>query len=119
MIAIVVNVINKPVRFLLKKLIKCRLVSGIVLRLLIRVAEHKKEFKRPGSGKFKKEWVMHQYGRWVDTADDAVDTAIDFIVSALNNKKSSLTSSVKNETEDYIDNQVDKFLNNADNEKDD
>lgn len=106
-LGIVIWIINKPIRKWLKKLVCCKAVSNLVLKILIFVAEHKRAFKPPGSGPQKKEWVKQQYDKWVDTADDAVDNAIDFIVAALNSRKSTYKSTAKTQlskaTKDVFD----------------
>lgn len=88
-LAIVIWIINKPIRRGLKKIVCSKAVSKVVLKILIFTAEHKRAFKPPGSGPQKKEWVKQKYDRWVTTADDAVDSAIDFIVAALNTRKTT------------------------------
>lgn len=107
LLGIVIWLINKPIRRWLKKLIYCKTVNTIVLRILIFVAEHKRAFKPSGSGPQKKEWVMRQYNKWVAIADEAVDATIDFIVDALNSRKSTYKSTAKTQlskaTKDVFD----------------
>lgn len=111
LLGIVIWLINKPIRRWLKKLIYCKTVNTIVLRILIFAAEHKRAFKPPGSGPQKKEWVMHQYNKWVATADEAVDNAIDFIVAALNSRKATHKNEAKTQLSGVTKDVFDKAFN--------
>lgn len=109
-LGIVVNFINKPVRALLKKIVRTKCIARLVLRILVAVAEHKKKFRPPGSGPQKKEWVKQQYDKWIDSCDETIDGTIDCIVAALNVKKASVKSDIQDSVEDFVDTQTDKLL---------
>lgn len=113
LLGIIIWVINKPIRKWLKRLICCKAVSNTVLKILIFVAEHKRAFKPPGSGPQKKEWVKQKYDKWVTTADEAVDNTIDFIVTALNARKTTYKNTTKTQLSDTTKNIFDEAFNST------